>query len=94
MSINQCTAVPSFYENLTDAHVLAGVACVHEYAGVSLPARRVVVGSIGAAGITLTRPSGGTVLVSQRQLLAFGGTLTRQFIAIQSDNSVDVSVEY
>jgi hypothetical protein len=91
---NQSIEIPCYYETLLDAQILAGVATVHDVAGVSMPARRAVVGSIGAAGLTLTRPGGGTVLMSAAQLTNLGGVVERQFVALQSDNSTDVSVDY
>jgi hypothetical protein len=94
VAINQSESVPSYYELLVNANLPAGIVTTHEYAGVSLPARRAIVGSIGAAGVTLTRPAGGTVLVSQAQLLAMGGVVVRQFVAITSANSTDISVDY
>ena len=91
---NQSIEIPCYYETLLDAQVLAGVATVHSSAGRDLPARRAIVGSIGAAGLTITRPGGGTVVVSAAQLTKLGGVVERQFVALQSDNSTDVSVDY
>ncbi len=94
MAINQDSAVPCFYELLADADLPAGINTAHTSAGVSLPARRAVVGSIGAAGVTLTRPDLVTVVVSQAQLTAMGGVIVRQFVRISSANSTDISVDY
>ena len=91
---NQSDSVPSVYATLLDATVVAGVATTVTHAGVTYPARRVVIGSIGAAGITLTRPDGTAVVMSSAQCLAFGGIINRQCIAVQSANSTDVGVEY
>jgi hypothetical protein len=91
---SQSEDVPHYYANLADASLPDGVATVHTYAGVDYPARRLIVGSIGAAGVTLTRPDGGTVVVSQAQLLACNGVLVRQFVAVSSANSTDISVDY
>jgi hypothetical protein len=91
---NDSDSVPSYYALLADADLPAGVATVRNLAGVDRPARRAVVGVIGAAGVTLTRPSGGTVVVSAAQLLALNGVVVRQFVAISSANSTDISVDY
>jgi hypothetical protein len=91
---NQSIEIPCYYELLTDASVLAGVETVHSVAGKDLPARRAIVGAIGAAGLTLTRPGGGTVVMSQAQLTKLGGVVERQFVALQSANSTDVGVDY
>jgi len=86
--------VPHTYESLAPAAVVAGVATTHVYAGVELPARRLIIGTIGAAGVTLTRPDGVQVVLSAAQCNAFNGVITRQFIATQSANSTDLSVDY
>jgi hypothetical protein len=80
---------------LLDASLAAGVATVHTLAGIDRPARRAVIGSIGAAGVTLTLPDGSTTcVVSQAQCLALGGVIVRQFVKISSANSTDISVDY
>jgi hypothetical protein len=91
---NQSIEVPFYYATLSDVSVAAGVITVHDVAGVSRPARRAVVGSIGAAGLTLTRIDGTTVVMSAAQLLKLGGIVERQFIALQSNDSTDVGVDY
>ena len=92
--VNQSQEIPSLYLTLDDADVLAGVSTLQTIAGVALPARRIVVGVIGAAGVTLTRPDSTEVTVSQAQLQALGGTIERQFKAIQSDNSTDIGIDW
>lgn len=92
---NQSIEVPTYYANLLDADVVAGVDTTHTLAGVVRPARRLIVGSIGAAGVTLTLPDGtATCVVSRAQLIACGGVLWRQFVRLQSANSTDISVDY
>lgn len=91
---SESESVPSYYTLLADADVVAGVATTRVVAGVTSPARRVIIGSVGAAGITLTRPDGTTVVMSSAQCLAFGGIINRQCIAVQSANSTDVGVDY
>jgi hypothetical protein len=85
---------PALYANLLDAAVVAGVATTQAIAGRTQPARRIVIGVVGAAGVTLTRPDGTTCVVSKAQCDKLGGVLDRQCIAVQSANSTDISVEY
>ena len=85
---------PAIYANLLDADVVAGVATTTVIAGRTQPARRVVIGVVGAAGVTITRPDGTTCVVSKAQCDKMGGVLERQCIAVKSANSTDVSVEY
>jgi hypothetical protein len=87
-------SVTSIYETLADAAVAAGVSTTKTIAGRTQPARRVVIGVVGAAGVTLTRPDATAVVVSKAQCDKLGGVVVRQFIAVQSANSTDVSVEY
>lgn len=96
---NRSIEIPTRYTTLDDADVLAGVATTMNVGREDLPARRAIVGSIGAAGITLTPPGqtpggAGDVVVSEDQLTALGGVVDRQFIYIQSDNSTDVGIDW
>lgn len=92
---NDSNSVPAFYEMLLDAGLAAGVATVHAFAGELRPARRAVIGVVGAAGVTLTLPDGSTTcVVSQAQCNKLGGVINRQFVKISSANSTDISVDY
>ena len=92
---NDSDSVPAFYEQLLDAGLVAGVATTHAFAGELRPARRAVIGAVGAAGVTITLPDGtATCVVSQAQCLALGGVIVRQFVKISSANSTDISVDY
>jgi hypothetical protein len=91
---NRSIEIPCIYATLEDADVLAGVATTANVGREDIPARRCIVGSIGAAGVTLTRPGGTEVVVSQAQLQALGGVVDRQFVAIQSDNSTDIGIDW
>jgi hypothetical protein len=91
---NRSIEIPARYTTLLDADVLAGVATTISIGGETLPARRCIVGSVGAAGITLTRPDGTPVVMSKAQVDKLGGVIDRQFIALQSNNSTDVGVDW
>lgn len=91
---NRSIEIPNRYITVLDAAVLAGVATTIDIGGETLPARRCVVGSVGAAGITLTRPDGVVVVMSKAQVDKLGGVVDRQFIAIQSDDSTDIGVDW